>query len=66
MHGIIFDVKIKKNNKINKGDTLLILEAMKMQHEIISDIDGIIDDIVINKGSQVSTGDLLIKVIPHV
>ena len=66
MHGIISDVKITKNNRINKGDTLLILEAMKMQHEISSDIDGIIDEIVINKGSQVSTGDLLIKVKPDV
>ena len=62
MHGIISQINTKKNNKVSKGDTLLILEAMKMQHEVSADIDGIIENIDVGVGSQVSSGDLLLSI----
>ena len=60
MHGVISQVNVTNNKKVSKGETLLILEAMKMQHEIRADIDGIIEKINVDEGSQVSSGDLLL------
>ena len=64
MHGVISQVKVTKNKKVSKGETLFILEAMKMQHEIKADIDGLTSDIRVKRNSQVSTGDLLLKILP--
>ena len=64
MHGFISQVNVRNNKKVSKGETLFILEAMKMQHEIRADIDGIIENINLDEGSQVSTGDLLLKILP--
>ena len=62
MHGVISQVKVTNNNKVSKGETLFILEAMKMQHEIKANIDGLTSDIRVKENSQVSTGDLLVKI----
>ena len=50
---------------MKKGDTLIILEAMKMQHEIKADIDGSTHKLNISEGSQVSTGDLLLRILQN-
>ena len=62
MHGVISKVNVTNNKKVSKGETLFILEAMKMQHEIKADIDGLTTDLRVNENSQVSTGDLLVKI----
>ena len=64
MHGVISQVKVTNNKKVSKGETLFILEAMKMQHEIKADIDGLTTDLRVKENSQVSTGDLLVKISP--
>ena len=65
MHGVISQVRVSNNKKVFKGDTLIILEAMKMQHEIKADIDGSIHKLNISEGSQVSTGDLLLRILQN-
>ena len=62
MHGRISQIKAFKNKKVSKGEVLLVLEAMKMQHEIIAEIDGIIENIYVEEGSQVSTAELLLNI----
>ena len=62
MHGVISQVKVTNNKKVSKGETLFILEAMKMQHEVSANIDGIIKNINVDEGSQVSSGDLLLSI----
>ena len=62
MYGIISQINVFKNDQVSKGDCLLILEAMKMQHEISAHIDGIIENIDVDEGSQVSSGDLLLSI----
>ena len=62
MHGVISQVNITNNKKVSKGETLFILEAMKMQHEIKANIDGLTSNIRVKENSQVSTGDLLVKI----
>ena len=64
MYGVISKVNVTNNKKVSKGETLFILEAMKMQHEIKADIDGLTSDIRVMENSQVSLGDLLVKILP--
>ena len=59
MPGNILDVKIKAGDSVKAGDTLLILEAMKMENEISAPQDGTIASVNVRKGDVVNSGDLL-------
>lgn len=59
--GSILKVLVKEGTAIKKGDSLIIIEAMKMETNILSSIDGVIEKIYVKEGSQVSSGQLLIK-----
>ena len=58
MPGTILDVKVANGQAVKKGDVLVILEAMKMENEILAPCDGTVS-YVIAKGSSVETGTLL-------
>jgi len=60
MPGIIIDLKVEKGQKIKKGDTLLILEAMKMENAIVSPKDTTIKDVYTAVGETVDKNKLLI------
>ena len=57
MPGTILSINVKEGDNVKKGQILLILEAMKMENEIVSPRDGKIARIVVSKGSSVNTGD---------
>ena len=59
MPGNILDVKVKPGDSVKAGDTLLILEAMKMENEISAPQDGTIATIDVRKGDVVDSGALL-------
>ena len=59
MPGNILDVKVKVGDSVKKGDVLLILEAMKMENEIMAGADGKIASVNVNKGDSVETGAVL-------
>jgi len=59
MPGKVIDLKIKKGSKVKSGDTLVILEAMKMEQSIKASKDGVIDEVFISKGDQVENGAVL-------
>ncbi|AVP54776.1 acetyl-CoA carboxylase biotin carboxyl carrier protein subunit [Clostridium tetani] len=59
MPGTIIDIKINPGDSAKRGDTLFILEAMKMENEISAPRDGIIKEIQVVKGASVSTNDVL-------
>jgi len=61
MPGNIWDVRCSIGQTVNKGDVLLILEAMKMENEIISPQDGTVAGIHVSKGETVETGALLVS-----
>ncbi|MDP5158851.1 MAG: acetyl-CoA carboxylase biotin carboxyl carrier protein subunit [Flaviramulus sp.] len=61
MPGLILEVDIKIGQDIKENDTLLILEAMKMENIITSPRDGIIKSIAIKKGDAVEKNQLLIE-----
>ncbi len=59
--GVILEVKVKEGEVVKKGQTVLILEAMKMENNINADKDGTVTKINVNKGDSVLEGtDLII------
>ena len=62
MPGNVLDVKVSKGDKVNEGDVLLILEAMKMENEIKAPVSGEVVAVAAAKGATVETGDLLIAI----
>lgn len=60
MPGTIVDVKVKAGDAVKKGTVLCILEAMKMENEIMAPADGTVAQIIAEKGSSVGAGDPLV------
>lgn len=59
MPGTILAVNVTAGQAIKKGDVLMILEAMKMENEIMAPRDGVVGSVNTTKGSSVETGALL-------
>ncbi len=59
MPGTILSVNVSNGSAVKKGDVLMILEAMKMENEIMAPCDGTIASVNVTKGASVNTGDLL-------
>jgi len=62
MPGKVIDLKVKVGSKVKKGDTLVILEAMKMEHQVKAIEDGKVTKVLINKDDQLENGALLMIV----
>ena len=60
MQGTILEVKAKVGDAVKEGDTLLILEAMKLENEIKAPVAGKVASIVVSKGASVNASDLLV------
>lgn len=59
MPGTVINIKANAGETVNRGDVILVMEAMKMENEITAPVDGTVVQIIVAKGSSVSTGDLL-------
>lgn len=59
MPGLIVDILVKKGDRIEKGDSLVVIEAMKMENEIRSDISGTVKRILKNARDPVERDTLL-------
>ena len=64
MPGKVIDLKVKVGSKVKKGDTLVILEAMKMEHQVKASEDGKVSKLLIRKDDQLDNGALLMIVKP--
>ena len=60
MQGTILDVKVKVGDEVKAGDTLLILEAMKLENEIKAPSNGKVLEIRVQKGASVNSKDVLV------
>lgn len=60
--GTINHINVRKGSRVNEGDQLLILEAMKMRNQILAPIDGKISKIHVKKGDAVAKNQLLIEI----
>jgi len=61
MPGRIIEVLVKENQEVKKGELLLILEAMKMENQVLAPRDGIIKDIFVEKTDMVDGGKTLVE-----
>ena len=62
MHGRVIDVYVAAGDDVSIGDRLATVEAMKMQHEILAQIDGTVQDVLVIKEQQVAADDLMISI----
>lgn len=58
--GVILDIKVKVGDAVKRGQTIIILEAMKMENNINADKDGTVTAINVNKGDSVLEGNDLV------
>lgn len=61
MPGNIWKVEVKEGQEVKAGDVLLILEAMKMENEILAPVDGVVASVHVAQGASVNGGDILVS-----
>ena len=66
MNGAIVGVHAKPGDSVSKGQRIVVLEAMKMQHEICAERPGTIDKVLVKPGDQVATRQLLVELAEEV
>lgn len=59
MPGAILKVNASQGQKVNEGDVLFILEAMKMENEIVASVSGTVSQVLVTKGQTVDTDAVL-------
>ena len=62
MHGLLLEVLVEPGDPVVKGQTLAVLEAMKMHYEIQAEIDGTVAEVSAMAGKQVAVDDVLIEI----
>ena len=62
MPGTVVDVKVANGAKVNEGDTVIILEAMKMENEINAPCSGTVTSVVVSKGESVDSGKVMLTI----
>lgn len=60
MGGKVIDVKVKVGDTVNEGDEVIILEAMKMELPVVSDVSGTVKEVKCNKGDAVEAEAVMI------
>ena len=62
MPGKVIELRVKPGDHVRAGDTVLVLEAMKMEHPMRAPEDGVVSEILVAEGEQVESGTLLLVV----
>jgi biotin carboxyl carrier protein len=61
LSGLIIDLLIKEGDRVKAGETVIRMEAMKMENDIISPGEGVIKKIMVTKGMEVREGEVLVE-----
>ena len=62
MHGRVVEVFVGAGDAVASGDRLVIVEAMKMQHEILATVDGVVEEVLVSAEAQVAADDLMVAI----
>jgi propionyl-CoA carboxylase alpha chain len=65
MPGRVLDVRVEPGRHVTAGETLVVLEAMKMEHHMAAPEDGVVAEVRVAAGDQVENGALLLVFEPH-
>ncbi|MBC8048513.1 MAG: acetyl-CoA carboxylase biotin carboxyl carrier protein subunit, partial [Fimbriimonadaceae bacterium] len=60
MPGLVIDIRVSAGDKVNKGDAVVVLEAMKMENVLKAAGDGVVKSVVVEKGKSVEKNQVLI------
>lgn len=64
MHGRLLEILVASGDQVKKGDKLAILEAMKMQHELLAEVDGTVKEVIAAADAQIAADDLILEIEP--
>ena len=62
MQGTILDVNVEEGDEVAAGDVLLVLEAMKMENDIVAEAGGTVTEVAVGEGDSVDMGDPLVVI----
>lgn len=60
--GTVWKIQVKPGDNVEEGDTVVIIESMKMEMPVEAEDDGVVKEILCNEGQAVSEGDALVLV----
>ena len=63
--GLVVEIRVAEGQAVQKGDPVIVVEAMKMQNELVAAIDGIVSGIPVSIGDSVNPGDPLVVIEPE-
>ncbi len=64
MHGQLLEILVTAGDAVSKGDKLAVLEAMKMQHEILAEVDGVVAAVLAEAGVQITADQKILEITP--
>ncbi|MCR5506015.1 MAG: biotin/lipoyl-binding protein [Bacilli bacterium] len=62
IQGSVVAIKVKPGDNVKKGDVLVIIEAMKLENEVVSPFDGVVADVLVAKGQSVAAKDVVVTI----
>ena len=65
MSGLVIETLVKVGDTVSAGARLATLEAMKMQHQILAEVDGKIEAVKVSEGDQIIDGQIMIEIAPN-
>ena len=65
MPGGIIEVNVQAGDVVHEGDVLLVLEAMKMQNEVVAPVSGTVTEVNVRAGDNVDRGTLMVRIDPE-
>ncbi|NLJ70173.1 MAG: biotin/lipoyl-binding protein [Clostridiaceae bacterium] len=62
LQGLVLSVNVNPGDAVNKGDTILVIEAMKLENEVVAPKDGVIQQVFVTQGQTVDAEDALYSI----
>jgi biotin carboxyl carrier protein len=60
--GLIIDIKVREGEKVKAGQNIIVMEAMKMENQILATTDGTVKKIFVKKGDNVAEGNAMVEI----